>query len=285
VPCSMLKDLGEGVASTCQDIAKKVAATAIDVGLMAVGVPPTIPDLEGMGKLAKGEVVEAAVDYTCDAIESEGGKCTPEMREGLAQAYGKALDEMQKGLKRQASEPHCGDVQGAKEQGYIALPCFSDYPDTEVKPAPGTVETSPAVKIRITRTKPDPFPMSCAVMASLVVRNDVAGFGKIEVSLWPAGQVSVPAIASVGGSSVVTLQLGPRKPWTSPIGKQGSIVEWYQILSGGTGTLSVVGTGYADAQPPLPPGKVGVSCAKGPGAKTVVIPKSFGDKTFPWKLQ
>ncbi len=285
VPCSLLKDLGEGAASTCEDIAKQVAATAIDVGLMAVGVPPTIPDLEGMSNLAKGEVVEAAVDYTCDAIESEGGKCTPAMREGLAQAYGKALDEMQKGLERQASEPHCGDVQGAKEQGFVALPCFSDYPGTEVIPGPSSVETSPAVKLRITRTRPDPFPMSCAVMASLVVRNDVAGFGKIEASLWPPGELPVSTISSVGGSSVVTLPLGPRKPWNSPVGKKGAIVEWYQIVSGGTGTLSVYGDGYADAQPPLPPGKVAVGCVDEPENKTLVIPKSFGDKTFPWKLQ
>lgn len=285
VPCSLLKKLDEGAVSTCQDIAKEVAGAAIDVGLTAAGVPPTIPDLEGMSQLAKGEAVEAAVDYTCDLLESKGGQCTPEMRKALAAAYSQGIDQLQKDLEKQANEPHCGDVQGAKEQGYLPLPCFGDYPGTEVKPAPGTVETSPAVKVRVTRIKPDPqFKVECGVNASLVIKNNIEGYGKAEAFLWPSAKSKVAPISGVGSSSVLTLHFGPRQPW-HPLGPKGATAEWYQLLSGGTGTLSVVGSGSADAQPPLPAGKVGVGCAKGPGPRTITIPKAFADKTFPWTMK
>jgi len=282
VPCGLLKELGDDAASTCQEIAKELAGTAISVGLMAAGVPPSIPDLEGMSDLAKGKAAKAAAGYTCDLIESEGGECTPEMRKGLEEAYGKGIDQLQKDLIKQSNEPDCGNIEEANAHGLQPLPCFSSFPSAEVKPAPGSVETSPAVKARITRIKPDPkFATNCAVHASLVVKNDIPGYGKTEATPWPAAKAPIPPISGVGGSSVVTLNFGPRQPW-HPSGKQGATAEWYQLLMGGTGTLNVVGSGTAAAQPPLPPGKVSVACATGPGPKTLSIPQDFTQQ--PWKI-
>lgn len=226
VPCTLLKELDEGAVSTCQEIAEEVAGTAISVGLTAAGVPPSIPDLEGMSNLAKGKAVEAAVDYSCDLIESEGGECTPEMRKGLAEAYSKGIDQLQKDLLKQSKEPDCGNLEEANEHGLLPLPCFSNFPGAEAKPAPGAVETSPAVKVRVTRTKPDPkFATQCGVVASFVVKNDIPGYGKTEAALWPAAKGPMPLLSGVGASKIVTLTFGPRQPW-HPSGKQGATAEW-----------------------------------------------------------
>lgn len=283
VPCEMLEEIKEGAAATCEGIAKEVAGTAISVGLTAAGVPPTIPDLEGMSQLAKGEAVEAAVNYTCELIESANGECTPEMRDGLAAAYSKGLDQLQKDVKKQSKEPQCGNDQEVKEQGKVPLPCFSEF-GIDVKPAPGSVETPPAVTVRVTRTKPDPtFATECGVGASLQVKNVIADFGPADAALWPAANAKLPPISGVGGSRVLKLNFGPRQPWF-PLGKKGATAQWHQLLSGGTATLAVFGQGSADAQPPLPAGKVSVGCAVGPGPKTISIPKAFYDKSLPWKL-
>lgn len=282
VPCGLLNELGDDAASTCQEIAKELASTAISVGLMAAGVPPSIPDLEGMSDLAKGKAAKAATGYTCDLIESEGAECTPEMRKGLEEAYSKGIDQLQKDLIKQSNEPDCGNLQEANAHGLLPLPCFSNFPGAEVKPAPGSVETSPTVKTRITRTKPDPkFAANCALHATLIVKNDIAGYGKTEAKPWPAAKAPIPPISGVGGSSVVTMSFGPRQPW-HPSGKQGATAEWHQLLMGATGTLNVTGSGTAAAQPPLPSGIVSVTCAAGPGPKTLAIPQDFTRQ--PWKI-
>jgi hypothetical protein len=282
VPCGLLEELGDDAASTCQEIAKELASTAISVGLTAAGVPPSIPDLEGMSDLAKGKAAKAAAGYTCDLIETEGGECTPEMRKGLEEAYAQGIDQLQKDLIKQSKEPDCGNFEEANAHGLLPLPCFSNFPGAEVKPAPGSVETSPAVKARITRTKPDPkFATDCGVHASLVVKNDIPGYGQTEATPWPAAKAPIPPISGVDGSSVVTLNFGPRQPW-HPSGKQGATAEWNQLLMGGTGTLKVMGPGTAAAQPPLPSGKVSVDCALGPGPKTLSIPQDFTQQ--PWKI-
>jgi hypothetical protein len=117
-----------------------------------------------------------------------------------------------------------------------------------------------------------------------MVNNDIPGYGKTEAALWPAAKGPMPPLSGVGASKVVTLNFGPRQPW-HPSGKQGAIAEWYELVGGGTGTLNVVGSGTAQAQPPLPAGTVLVACATGPGPKTIAIPKDFASKKPPpWPI-
>ena len=122
MPCQYL---GSKLEGGCKDIAKQVASSAITAGLAATGVPPTIPNLQGLGDVAKGKAVDAAVDYSCKEFESHGGQCTPELRKALAAAYGKALDQIQVGAS-QIKEPGCGNTELAHENGREPLPCFTD---------------------------------------------------------------------------------------------------------------------------------------------------------------
>jgi hypothetical protein len=206
VPCEWLGDEAE---SSCEKIARQVAATAIKVGLAAAGVPPTIPDLEGMGDVAKGKAADAAADYTCDIVESEGGTCTPEMRAAMEKVYAKGLDQLRLALEKQAEEPGCGDVQTAKELGLQPLPCFGVFPGAEVKPAAGSVDQPAKVTFRVTRLKPDPdFLPACEVTARSWMKSFSTVLGKPYE--WEpfkrAAGAALPPLA-VGKSAVVTLEL------------------------------------------------------------------------------
>jgi hypothetical protein len=206
VPCEWLGDEAE---ASCEKIAKQVAATAIKVGLAAAGVPPTIPDLEGMGDMAKGKAADAAAAYTCDIVESEGGTCTPEMRAAMEKVYAQGLDQLRLSLERQAEEPGCGDVQTAKELGLLPLPCFGVFPGAEVKPASGSVDEPAQVTFRVTRLKPDPaFLPACRVTARSWMKSYSTALGK-PYDWEPFKRVegaTLPSLA-VGKSVVVTLEL------------------------------------------------------------------------------
>jgi hypothetical protein len=206
VPCEWL---GDEAQSSCEQIAKQVAATAIKVGLAAAGVPPTIPDLEGMGDMAKGKAADAAAAYTCDIVESEGGTCTPEIRAAMEKVYAQGLDQLRLSLEQQAEEPGCGDVQTAKELGLLPLPCFGVFPGAEVKPASGSVDEPAKVTFRVTRLKPDPaFLPACKVTARSWMKSYSTALGK-PYDWEPFKRVegaTLPTLA-VGKSVVVTLEL------------------------------------------------------------------------------
>jgi hypothetical protein len=128
----------------CKEAAKTLAGVAINTGLTAAGLPPTLPDLD---EIAKGKVVDVAVDYSCKVVESQGGTCTPEMRLLFTNGYKYGVDQLLKDNVKQAKEPYCGAFNGA-------LPCFTDYPDVKIEPAKGAVFEPPSVTIRVTLIKP-----------------------------------------------------------------------------------------------------------------------------------
>lgn len=277
VPCEWL---GDDLQDDCESIAKTAAESAISAGLVAAGVPPSLPDLDAMAELAKGEVVNGAVEFTCEVIESKNGECTPEIRAGLEELYEAGVNELQAAATRQISEPACGDTQTANELGLLPMPCFGDYEGTKVLPAPGATETPPKISVRVTRTKPDPdFPMSCSITASFVLHNTIEGFNTQTGELWTPVTVPVPAL-TVGQSQVVAFELGPRKPF-SILGPQGATLDWYEFLSGASATLGV-GTATAQAVAPGPAGPVKVTCSK-PLLLKLQLPQNVQTET-PWVL-
>lgn len=277
VPCEWLGDL----EADCESAAKSIAGTAISVGLAAAGVPPTLPDLEGLGNLAKGEAVEAAVDYTCQAIESEGGACTPEIRDGLAELYGEGLDQMQSAAAQEIQEPNCGDMQTAKELGLLPLPCFS-VAGIDVKAAPGAVEEPPAARVRVTRIAKDPaFPMDCRISLYLLIENHVEQNKEAtKAHLWPSASVPVPPL-SLNSSKAVDLVLGPRQPFAKAH-QSGPTADWPQLLKGATGKLGT-GAQTGAAVAPGPQGPVTVPCGDGL-LYTVKVPGTLGMESK-WTVQ
>jgi hypothetical protein len=245
-PCEML---GKKLGSDCEDALAQLAGNAMSAGLVAVGVPPTLPDLAALGDIAEGKIVDGAVDYSCKAFESQGGVCTPEMRQKLAKLYEGALDQLRAEIKKQGKEPDCG----IKKSGLLPLPCFTNYPGTDVKPAAGSIYEPSAVTVRVTRVKPDPdFPMgSCSVSVSMYLKNYFQGaqLGGVHVKPSPIeGAAFVPASSAIpplalGKSVDVPLVFTQIKPYALP-GLYGSasslwgLAGWTYLYNGGKGSLS-----------------------------------------------
>lgn len=234
----------------CQKNARMLAGVAINVGLTAAGIPPSLPDLDD---IAKGNVVDAAVDYSCMVLESQGGTCTPELRAGFAKGYQIGLDQLQKEIEKSAKEPDC-------ESGPGALPCFTKYPGTEIRPATGAVFQPPTVAVRVTLTKPYhswTHPEG-ELKASLWLHNVVPAGTKIESQyatvpktqldgqLFVPVQIPIPSLA-VGQSADVTLVFDRVQQYhfsttTDAQGKPNGFADhngWCYLYEGGKGPLSV----------------------------------------------
>lgn len=66
------------------EVCELVSNAAFDYGMVAVGLPPTLPNTDEFTKLAEGQVV----DLACDKIESETGVPVPEAaREGIRKEF------------------------------------------------------------------------------------------------------------------------------------------------------------------------------------------------------
>jgi hypothetical protein len=274
LPCGMLGK----AADECKKYSEHLAGVAINVGLSAAGVPPSLPDLN---EVAKGQAVEAGVGFTCATIESNGGTCSPELKTALAKAYGEGLDRLEKQLDRTTKEPGCGSAAAAHEHGREPLPCFGDYPGVEFRPADGAVYRPPMVTVRVTRTAPglpDLGRSEYELRADLTLQNRVSG--QIESyykpvpptdlsgELFVPGRLTLPALP-VGQSATVTLPMGGIKQYTFSTTAGGYAVHngWCALYNGATGSVSVSATcrsanGNA------------ISCAV-PGRKAVQVPKDY----------
>ena len=250
LPCDMLGK----AASECKKYGEQLAGVAINAGLVAAGVPPSMPDLN---EVAKGQAVDAGVGFTCASIESSGGKCSPELKTALAKAYGAGLDKLEKELDRTTKEPGCGDAGRAHENGREPLPCFGDYPDVEFRPADGAVYQPPMVTVRVTRSArgfPELDRSDYDLRADLVLQNHFSG-GQIESyykpvpptdlsgELFVPGRLTLPSLA-MGQSATVTLQMGGIRQYTFSTTSGGYAVHngWCALYNGATGTVSVVAT-------------------------------------------
>jgi hypothetical protein len=281
-PCEAMGDKLEG---SCQEFVKQAAAGAMSAGLVAAGVPPTLPNLNELKAAGEGKVAEAAADYTCAEFEAHGGQCTPEMRKALVAAYAKGIDQLQLGIVKAATEPGCGDLQEAHDHGVKALPCFTDY-GAEVKPASGAVTEPAFVTLRVRRVKPNPpFALpGCRIRADLKLTNEFAGANLHGVDYGPdtlhgspflPPETGIPALP-LGQPMDVTLVFSRYQPFALPKHHNATIWwdDWLRLYTGGHGPLSA----FASTVTPVPGAKefngtmITLACAEDAQA-TVQIPK------------
>jgi hypothetical protein len=171
----LCEKLGGDPDSTCE-VVTFATDIALKSGLAAVGVPPSMPDLAALEEAAKGDIAAAGADFVCQQAKQQGGECSEEEWKLLEEAFGVALDGLQDQLRKQGSEPGCGDTKTAMLHGRKPLPCFTDYAGTKVKPALGAVYESPVATVEITRTVaiPEP-PPACQVTVSIWLKNHFNG--------------------------------------------------------------------------------------------------------------
>lgn len=276
LPCHLL---GKDLEDECQGAAEIMVGAAISAGLVAAGLPPSLPNLEALSEAAKGKIADAAVEASCQGFESNvQGACTPEVRAQLKKYYKKGLDELQKQLsthmKHEAREPNCGNPAEADDHGLVPLPCFSDFPDTVVKPAQGSIYEPPVATVRVTRKKAAPVALKGCdnVGVSLYLKNQFEGGylgGKNLPPAAVAGWAYLPAATALpkleAGKSVdVKVILGKMAPVDVP----GNHVphfhfdNWKILYWGGKGTLTA-SLSAATVDTGKPQGTASASCAKG----------------------
>lgn len=253
---------------------------------MALGLPPSLPDLSALTELGKGKAADAMVEFSCQTFESNGGQCTPELRAQLRKYYKMALDELQKqlaeNLKHEAHEPGCGDAETAKSHGQLPLPCFTDYAGTAVKPATGSVYAPPRVKVKITRKTAQPKGVAgCnSLSVDLFLSNKFAG-GMLSGKALPPANVSgaaykteVAAIPKlgIGQSADVVLDLNHMAQVNMPGNYYPNfyLPNWLVLYHGGKGTLSA-GV-LAQVESGTSSGTLSGSCATGDSWQ-IQIPK------------
>lgn len=85
----------QGTSETISDACDALMGAAFDYGMVAVGIPPTLPTSEDLTKMAEGQIV----DLACDKIESETGIPVPEVaREQIRnQAHDYLIQQSSKG--------------------------------------------------------------------------------------------------------------------------------------------------------------------------------------------
>jgi hypothetical protein len=266
LPCPML---GKEAGAECEKYAAQLAGAAMNVGLTAAGVPPSLPSLT---ELAKGQAVDAGVDFSCTAIEAGGGKCTPQLRTILKKAYGKGLDQLEGKMAKVTKEPGCESGALAGDHPGPKLPCFSDYPEVKFKPAPGAVYEPPMVTIRLSRKGTggalDKQTLAGKVTADLRLDNTVPEGTQIEKEYQPLakdvelrgnpfapGEQDLPPLGP-GQSMTMTLSLGGIRPdaamFSTTEGGYAMHNGWCSLYRGGRGPLTVQarctaanGAGYA----------------------------------------
>ena len=253
LPCEWL---GGKLQDECEAAAQTMVESAISAGMVAAGMPPSMPDLDALAELGKGKVADAAVEGSCEIIESNGGTCSPETKEKLATWYEQGLDQLQKQvastMKYEGREPGCANAPDGGEiaaHGLLPLPCFSDYPGVVVVPAKGAVYAPPTVKVRVTRKAPQPAHVKGCdrVSVGMSLENTFEGGWLSGKKLPPApvaGQAYIPASDAVpplgvGKSTDIVLVLAKMAVVEVPGNHYGTfyLPNWLELYRGGKGSL------------------------------------------------
>jgi hypothetical protein len=271
LPCEALGK----TASACEKYANELAGMAINAGLAAVGVPPSLPSLS---EIAKGQAVNAAVDLTCTTVENQGGQCSPKLRDALKKAYSAGLDKLAYDLDHVTKEPGCGNEKEAHENGREPLPCFGNNPRIEFRPADGAVYQPPMVTVRVTQNNsPVPEFSDLQLQLSVWLKNRFPG-GTIEsyyppvpptdlaAELFAPRSITLTSLAP-GQSLNLVLPMGGIKQYTFSIPQERYAVHngWCALYNGGTATASASTTcrnSFGER----------VSCGVG-GERTIQMPK------------
>ncbi|MEX0851880.1 MAG: hypothetical protein WD036_01150 [Bauldia sp.] len=142
------------------------ANIAVNAGLAALGLPPSIPNYNQL--IDQG--VDHAVELAVAEIEAQTGvPCFGPCADALRDGFATAADE----LKKSSYTPGCVGTEEAHKHGREPL-CVPDF--IIAKPAPGAVYTPPVAVVSVTRLNaernPDSlFDQKCQVSVGITFKN------------------------------------------------------------------------------------------------------------------
>lgn len=258
VPCKLA---GDDLESKCKGAAKIMAGSAMNAALVAAGVPPTMPSVAALEDAAEAKAVDVATDLTCEAAKDQGADCTPEMREIISEGYKKALDKLKSESEKTGGEPDC---ESPEMTGYIPLPCFSNYPGTQVRPVKGAVYEPGWVRIRMSQLKqrnPEVDISTCTIGSVVSLTNHFPGGYIGGINFKPADlygepyaavHVPMPPVA-VGKPATVDLLFDTLNNVSIPgdVDPKFNLREWFYLYYGGKGTISASFCGVGSIKAPV----------------------------------
>jgi len=273
--CELAEDavLPEGACYT-------VVSAAVDVGLASMGIPPTLPNFDKLMDEGLDYAVELAAQEALKELPGCVGPCADAVKDKLREALEAGIDA----VAGQSVAPSCVSEDEAHAHGREPW-CPPD--GLIVKPSMGSVDSPPAVLVRLTRRADVPDPANlpvCNLSIDAVYTISAGGWTKdnpqFSASPFTGRFLAIPPLAP-GESIDVAVALNGFNvvdfPWESYIGSPWAFHDAFTMVWSGTshGQASasfVIPPGYAQSSPPAP-------CAP------VVIGEEKGAQGSGWKLK
>jgi hypothetical protein len=238
-----------------------IAETAVSSGMVALGIPPSLPNYNEL--IDKG--IDHAVEIAAAEIASQTGvPCIGPCEDALRAGFSQAADQ----LKTSSFTPGCAGEEEAHHHGREPL-CLPDY--VIAKPAPGAVYTPATAVVEVTRLFTDKHPDSlfdgqCSLGVGFSVENLFPG-GTVRGPFGDTKEVPAQDVKGTlfGGDAVELSQAMPKGsklvrsvifqppqkfifPWTRqlwihsqipPRDEQGPMgPDWFKLYSGGTAKIA-----------------------------------------------
>ncbi|MGI9350059.1 MAG: hypothetical protein ACR2O3_00735 [Rhizobiaceae bacterium] len=240
--------------SSVEDVCESGARVAVNAGMVALGLPPSIPSYN--------ELVDKGVDHAVELAIAEfeaktGVPCLGPCEDALRAGFEAAAEE----IKRQPDRTACVDPKEARKHGREPM-CLPE--DLVVRPAPGTQYVPPVAEIEITRRPDVELPWGkkhpdCYAFARLEFNNFFPGgivYGKttqqsvqvnaqaISGDLFKAQyrdlQLNMPQSESVTMALIFDDALKHQFPWTKKLWQTSQITQrdelgpfgpnWFQLF-------------------------------------------------------
>lgn len=256
-----------------------MAETAVSSGMVALGIPPSIPNYNEL--IDKG-VTHAVEIAAAEITEQTGVPCIGPCEDALRAGFSQAGDE----LKTSSYTPGCVGEDEAHKRGREPL-CLPDF--VIAKPAPGAVYTPATASVEVTRLFADKDPENlfddkCWLGVGFSVENQFAGgtvwgpFG--DTKEVPAQEIKGTLFAGNGAELSQAMPKGsklvrnvifqpPQKfifPWTRQLWNRSQIPardaqgpmgpDWFTLYSGGVAKVGA-----------------SINCAQSSDTLTVQLPR------------
>lgn len=161
--CNIIGVAGKAAASTC----RTVANAAADAGMLALGIPPSMPNFNQV----LDEGLDSAVTFAASAVASQTGvPCIGPCKKLLRKSLESAADTM----KSTAYSPGCTGAEEAHQYGREPL-CLPN--EVITKPAPHSIDVPPIARVEIVRNRhlADAGQGECRLYGKIDFRNEFPG--------------------------------------------------------------------------------------------------------------
>ena len=246
-----------------EDICKSVISAAVDYGLTAVGLPPSLPDFDQFAAAAKGELVDMITE---EALANSPVPCIDICKEQLENAIEMTIDTAMDAMEKTSVAPSCVSEDEAHQHGrepwcppagIIVKPALraADQPASavvEVSLLPGTVV-------------PDDYP-ECWVTVGISVSKffkaqNMYGYGLASGLVYPIEAQTVTMGPYYGENFMVKplapgeestyvvvfdkVSMGYYLPWTEDMYKKTQAApswkqDWYMAVLNSNATLYTI---------------------------------------------